>query len=640
MLNKTSLLITILIITSCSSVKNKNQVDTTNKNVSVEKVSENKKNTIRKTQIIKVAGVSATDDSYFNVASSTINYKGNILVTDTGNNRIKQIKDNAITTFSGNGQKENIDGQYTKASLNNPENIAVDSKNNIYVSVNYNQILKIDALGNVAHFAGKYYRGTIDGVAGVDGQKEEASFKFISSIIVDENDEIYVADKNKIRKISLDGKVTTIAGSNESGNQLGTAEKALFNQISDIALNKEHELYIVDQVNGKIKKLSPDGLVTPFIPKGIIEWPSSIAVNSKGLLLVFDSSNKILYTFDKQGKLIKTLKNDILTSQDYSFQMKITVDDNGNVIIPSKDFVNKIDKDSQITQIGEKKGNCRNGIISNATFNIPYDGVFDTSGNLYVIEKGNRVIRKISTEGAVSTLSGNGKYGNTIGTAVNTSFINTEAIAIDSHGNLYVIDGDWKDVQIKKIDSNGVSSTFIVPKRENIEKERWSERWNDLVFDSQNNLYVSDNVKNVIHKFDSFGNILEFDLQLKLDAPAGLTIDKKDNLFICDSNNNRIVKVSKNYKTEIIMPKNDIYLDEPENITCDGLGNVYVTDKNRTRIIKINSDLNSEIFLEESSLGKNKNHNFSEYTNTLKIESFGNDIYVFDKYDNQVFKLK
>jgi len=641
MLKKISLLVTILLMTNCSSVKNKNQLDTSSKKVPTDKVSISDKKPSRATQIINYAGVSAMNDSYFNVASSTINYKGNILVTDTDNNRIKQIKGNVITTFAGNGQKENIEGQYTKASLKNPENIAVDSKNNIYVSVGYNQILKIDALGNVTHFAGKYYRGTIDGEAGVDGQKEVASFKFISSIIVDDNDEIYVADKNKIRKISLDGKVTTIAGSNESGNQLGKAEKALFNQISDIVLNKEHELYIVDQVNEKIKKLSPDGLVTPFIPRGVIRWPTSIALNSKGFLLVFDSEDKILYTFDKQGKLIKKLKDSILTSQEYSFQMKIDVDDNDNIIIPSKDFINKINKDSQVTQIGEKKGNCRNGIINKATFNIPYDGVFDKRGNLYIIEKGNRDIRKISAEGIVSNFSGNGKYGNTIGTAENTSFINPEAITIDSHGNLYVLDGDrGEDVQIKKIDSNGVSSIFIVPKKENIENKRWSQRWNDLVFDSQDNLYVSDNIKNVIRKFDSSGKMLEFNLSEILDAPAGLTMDKNDNLFICDSNNNRIVKVSKNNKTEIIMSNNDIHLDEPENITCDALGNIYVTDKNRTRIIKIDSKLNSEIFLEESSLGKNKDHHLSEYTNTLKIESFGDSIYVFDKYDNQIFKLK
>ncbi len=634
MLKKTSISIVILIVLSCSSVKKGIGSNTISKTSRIEKTEWISVKPIRSTQIINYSGVLGIKDAYFNNASSAINYNGSILITDTGNNLIRQIKDNKITTYVGNGQKENIVGQYTKASLNNPENIAIDSKKNIYVSVNYNQIKKIDNFGNVIHFAGKYSPGWIDG--GVDGAKEAASFKFISSLIVDKKDEIYVADKNKIRKIGLDGKVITIAGGNQSGDEQGKADEALFNQLSDIALNNENELYIVDQVNGKIKKLGVDGLITTFIPKGIIKWPSSITVNSKGLVLIFDNSNKILYTFDKQGRLMKTLKSNILASQDYSFQMKITVDENDNIIIPSKDFINIISKDSQITQIGEKNGNCRNGTINEATFNYPYDGVFDTRGNLYVIEKGNSVIRKISEKGLVSTFSGNGGYGKTVGTAQNTSFVNTEAITIDGFGNLYVIDGNWKDVCIKKIDATGTSSIFVNPKSKSLD----CERWNDLVLDSQNNLYVSDNVKNKIYKFDSLGNIIEFNLSVKLNGPAGLAMDKNDNLFICDSNNNRIVKVSKGKLTEIIVPNNNIFFDEPENITMDDLGNLYVTDKNRTRIIKIDINLDSEIFLEESSLGKNKNHNFSEYANTLKIEAFKNDVYVFDKYDNQIFKLK
>ncbi|MBA0882886.1 NHL repeat-containing protein [Flavobacterium undicola] len=634
MIKKISVSIVILVIASCSSVKKNTQANTTNKINLIEKVSGNNIKPSRSTQIINYSGIYGINDASFNVASSAINYKGSILLTDTNNNLIRQIKDNKITTYVGNGQKENIAGQYTKASLNNPENITVDSKKNIYVSVNYNQIKKIDNFGNVTHFAGKYSPGWIDG--GVDSAKETASFKFISSLVVNKNDEIYVADKNKIRKIGLDGKVTTIAGGDQGGDKQGKALESLFNQISDIELNNEQELYIVDQVNGKIKKLGTDGLITTFIPKGIIKWPSSIAVSNKGFVLVFDSSDKILYVFDKQGKLIKTLKSNILASQDYSFQMKITVDEYDNVIIPSKDFINIINKDSQITKIGEKNGNCRNGIINEATFNYPYDGVFDTNGNLYVIEKGNRVIRKISEKGLVSTFSGNGKYGRTVGVAQNTSFINTEAVAIDSFGNLYVVDGDWKEVCVKKIDANGTSSVFIDPKSKNLE----IGRWNDLVFDSQNNLYVSDNVKNKVFRFDSLGNIIEFNLSVKLNGPAGLAMDKNDNLFICDSNNNRIVKVSKDNKTEIIVANNYIFFDEPENITIDNLGNLYVTDRNRTRIIKMDLNLDSEIFLEESSLGKNKNHNFSEYTNTLKIEAFKNEIYVFDKYDNQISKLK
>jgi len=223
-----------------------------------------------------------------------------------------------------------------------------------------------------------------------------------------------------------------------------------------------------------------------------------------------------------------------------------------------------------------------------------------------------------------------------MGKPLNTSFEYPQAITIDNNDNLYVINGDWKTVTITKIDTNGNSSVFLNPAEKNLIYDRFC----DLVFDSKNNLYISDSAKNKIHKFDSQGNILDFDLLETLKEPAGLSIDNKDNLLICDSYNNRIIKVLENDKTQIIIPNNEITFNEPENITLDKLGNIYVTDCNRTRIIKIDKNLNSSIFLNQSTLGKNKDHNLSEYQNTLKIEALENDIYAFDKYDNLIIKLK
>lgn len=124
----------------------------------------------------------------------------------------------------------------------------MDRKKNIYVSVNYNQIQKIDSLGNVTHFAGKHPREKINGTimltkpsqedfqewidGTMDEQRETASFRFISSLVQGRKNEIYVADGNKIRKINSDGNVITITGKNQSGDKIGKAEDALFYQIS------------------------------------------------------------------------------------------------------------------------------------------------------------------------------------------------------------------------------------------------------------------------------------------------------------------------------------------------------------------------------------------------------------------------
>lgn len=595
-----------------------------------------KKEPIKRANVTVYSGVLRTIDTCFDWASSAIKIENKIFVADTDNNLIRKIENNKITTYVGNGIEENIDGQGIKASLNNPENIQIDKNKNLYVSVNYNQIYQIDSLENGALFSGRRYRGSIDGIAGQDGENHLVSYRLISGLAIGSKNEIFVADKNSIRKIDINGAVTTIAGNQDEGDEIGKAEEARFRQIADIAFDNQQELYIVDQVNSAVKKLSQDGTVSTFIPKGVLKWPSSIAINSKGIVIIFDNHYKTLLLFDQKGRLLKTIKDNILLSQDYTMHVKIKVDAKDTIILTSKDFVNLIDKDLKITQYGLKNGTSRNGDIKTATYKLPFDGVFNKNGDLFVLDKGNNLIRKISKEGLVTTFCGNGKYGTTVGKPNLTSFKYPESIAIDNDNNLYVINGDWKDVKIVKIDPNGHSSIFINP----IQKAFDYERLQDLAFDSKNNLYITDCKKNVIHKFDAEGNKIEFDIPIIFNDLTGITIDNEDNLLLCDSRNDRIVKVFKNNKTQIITANNEIILNEPENITIDKLGNMYVTDHYRTRIIKIDKNLKSSIFVNEYELGKNKDTNLNEYNNTLKIEAFEDAIYVFDKYDNQILKVK
>lgn len=618
----------VFIITGCSSGK-----------IAV-KDEINKNNTKKETKIIVFSGVITQNDIFLNYPSSVLKVDNDIqLIADTRNNRIRQIKNNQILNFAGNGQDENIDGKYQLASFQNPESMAIDSKKNVYVSVNYHQIRKIDPLGNVSMFAGKKYRGTIDGPA--DGEiksaKETAYFPLISSLKMDKKDVIYVAAGHLIRKITTDGLVTTIAGHNKSGDKIGDTENALFHQISDIALNDEGDIFVADQVNRKIKLVKKERIVSEFIPKGVIDWPASIAINSKQEVIVFDSAKKKLYKFDTKGKLLNVFSNEKLYNENFAHHVKITIDEKDNIIIPSQNYIITITPNNEVTQIGEKDGTHRNGNANNATYQMPCDGVFDKEGNLFVVDKGNNLIRKISKNGVVSTYTGSGLYGTKDGKNTDCEFQYPNAITADSNGRLFVLDGDWKSTKIRVVDLEGNTNTFLDNKRSTINWERPA----DIVCDSNNNLLISDSVKNTIYIITPTGNVSNyFDVKdFKLNSPHGLALDKKDNLFICDSYNNRIVKISKDKSVSLITPNNGIFFNEPENIVVDDSGNMYVTDENRTRIIKISNSNESEIYLKGDILGKNKDRNLSEYYNTLKLEQFNNEIYVFDKYDNQVIKL-
>lgn len=600
----------------------------------------NKISAKKEAKITVYSGVKEQDDVFLNYPTSVLNLANGVqLISDTRNNRIRLIKNNQILNFAGNGQNEDIDGKYQMASLRNPESIIKDSKKNIYVSVNYHQIRKIDSLGNVSMFAGKYYRGTIDGPADgeVESPKETAYFPLISSLRIDKKDVIYVAAGHLIRKIATNGLVTTIAGGNKSGDKVGNAKESLFHQISDIALNDEGDIFVVDQGNQKIKLIKKESIVSEFIPSGSIDWPTAIAINSKKELIVFDSSQKKLYKFDAKGKLLNVISNEKLYNEKFSLNVKITVDEKDNIIIPSQNYIITITPNNEVTQIGEKDGTHRNGDADKATYQMPYDGVFDKDGNLFVVDKGNNLIRKIARNGVVSTFTGSGLYGSKDGNKTYSKFEYPKAITIDSNGKLFVLDGDWKSSKIRVVDLEGNTTTFMDSKRNAM---NW-ERPTDLVCDSNGNLLISDSVTNTIYMITPAGVISNYfdSKNVKLNSPHGLAIDKNDNLFVCDSYNNRIVKISKDKSISLITPNNGIFFKEPENIAIDDLGNIYVTDENRTRIIKISNSNESEIYLKEDTLGKNKDRNLSEYYNTLKLEQFNNEIYVFDRYGNQILKL-
>ena len=246
---KKLVVLAILIIGGCASKKNNVQKEAKN----TEYLSVNPQVDAK---VTVYSGVKPQDDTFFSYASSVLKLDDDLLlISDSRNNLIRQIKNNQISNFAGNGQGENIPGKYQMASMSEPNCLAIDSKKNIYVAVNMNQIAKIDPQGNVSMFAGKYYRGLIDGKADgeVDSPKETAFFPLISALRIDENDNIYVGGGHMIRKITTDGLVTTIAGKNKSGDKIGDAKEELFQQISDIVLNKKGEILVVDQVNKKIK---------------------------------------------------------------------------------------------------------------------------------------------------------------------------------------------------------------------------------------------------------------------------------------------------------------------------------------------------------------------------------------------------
>jgi uncharacterized protein (TIGR03437 family) len=296
------------------------------------------------TTVTTIAGNGVEGDSnsglgQINFASGiAVNTNGDVFIADTDNHKIKKITPlGIITTFAGSTAGDNNIGI---GQLRNPIGIEIDPAGNIYVADTGNhKIKKITPSGLITTIAGSTLGDSNLGL----GQ-----FNQPSNIQVDAIGNLFIADKgnHKIKKITSNGVITTIAGSTEGDDVAGLGQFVLPNSI---AINPTGEVYISDTGNNKIKKVNQNGSISTFI-NSQLSLPSGI---------VFDSSGN-LYVADVFGNQIKKITPSLIVT---------TVAGNNS------------------------SGDSNVGL---GQFNNPRDIAIDALGNLYVADRGNNKIKKIT----------------------------------------------------------------------------------------------------------------------------------------------------------------------------------------------------------------------------------------------------
>lgn len=211
---------------------------------------------------------------------------GTLYVSDAGdNNRIRKISpEGTVTTLAG-GSEGFADGAGAQASFNTPSGLAIDVDDNLYVAdTGNNRIRKITPEGVVTTVAG-------DGTAGyVDGPAAQSQFNGPIGVAVDKDGNLYVADSynDRIRKISADGQVTTVAGAGQPGYVDGPAATALFDTPCGVAAGADGSLIVADTGNRQLRKITPDGNVSTLPANTDLSRPIGIAITHDGFLYVTD----------------------------------------------------------------------------------------------------------------------------------------------------------------------------------------------------------------------------------------------------------------------------------------------------------------------------------------------------------------
>lgn len=199
-------------------------------------------------------------------SSVALDSSGNLYIADTAAQRIRRVTNGIITTIAGTGQVgfSGDGGAATAATFSNPVSVAIDASGNVYVAdVDNNRIRRVVPGGAVTTFA-----GTTTSI-GDGGPSTRARLDRPSGAAVDSSGNLYIADtgENRVRKVTLSGTISTVAGTGANGNagDNGPAAAAVLNTPSGLAVDSAGNLYIADAGNGVIRRVdATTGIITVF----------------------------------------------------------------------------------------------------------------------------------------------------------------------------------------------------------------------------------------------------------------------------------------------------------------------------------------------------------------------------------------
>ena len=481
-----------------------------------------------KDSIIDVEARSDTDDAIANGWDISANSRAFGDFIQRGNGSIEKRElaiDGIITTVAGNGSTgyPGDGGKATEAFLYYPTGITADNTGNIYLAdAGSHRIRKIDTDGIITTVAGN----GLEGYSGDGGRATAASLNSPLGVAVDSAGNIYFAEyySNRIRKVDTEGIITYVAGKGSGGysGDGGQAIEASLYAPMDVAADNAGSIYIADSANHRIRKVDTDGIITTIAGNGS---PS--------------------YSGDG-GKA---------TEASLSSPEGVAVDSAGNIYF-TEHFghrIRKIDTDGIITTVaGNGSGGYSGdgGKATEASLNYPIGVMVDNVGNIYIADPGNNRIRKVDTDGIITTVAGNGirSYSSDGGKATEASLNYPKGVVVDSVGNIYV--SDYGNHRIRKVSLPPLFQTYnldlglLLYKNRNNTADLFdsSGRYRKTIDLATNNTLTQslyDAYGRLIAMQDRFGNTVTIDrdangVPTSITAPNGqvtaLTIDEQGNL--------------------------------------------------------------------------------------------------------------
>ena len=519
-------------------------------------------------------------------AGLAVDSNGVIYFADPTNSIVRRVSPNGVVSLLAGcaGGRGNSDGPGEVAWFRSPYGVAVDAAGTIYVSDGGNHnVRRITPSGVVSTFAGStdpfgefdYRDGT-----GTDARFHAPSFLWMSAA-----GDLFVGDTGNsvVRKISPNGVVTTALCTDERSFSASTALHTKYAGMSGLVVDKSGAYILTNSILGSICRVSPAGEIRVLAghpghpgvtdsdgPAMLFNEPRSVAVLPDSSLVVADSRNCIV------RKVVPPAGSEVLAGWFSEFAgagldrsdtlvdlpVGVATDRSGDIYVADlgKRVIRKIDNGGHLSVLAGAKNitGCRDGEGSDAWFSFPMSVATDSVGNVYVADRENCCIRKITPIGTVTTFAGSGsERGSADGPRLNARFMVPSAVAVDAADNLYVADtGNHK---VRKISASGEVTTLagsgLSGSSDGTGAAASFDEPQGLAVDDQGTVFVSDTGNHTIRRITASGEVTTIGgstqsigssdgagSSSRFNSPIGLAVDAAGSLYVADTYNHTIRK--------------------------------------------------------------------------------------------------
>jgi DNA-binding beta-propeller fold protein YncE len=564
---------------------------------------------------------------------------GNLYIADPLNDVIEKVTPGGtLSIVAGTGKIGTpTPGPATSSNLNHPDGVAVDSTTgDIYIAdTNNSEVEKVTAAtGALSIIAG-------DGTSGTPtpgGPATSSKLSFPGGVAVDGSGNVYIADTTNqvVEQVSsATGDLSIIAGTGTAGTPTpgGPATSSALDNPFAVAVDGSGNVFIADFTNNVVEEVTSGAPGTLSIIAGTgtagtptpgpatsspLSSPAGVAVDGSGNVYIADRGNQVTekVTSGAPGTLsiiagtpgtAGSPTPGTATSSNLDDPTQVAVDSSGTSVYVADGTVGivaKIASGNLSVAAGLiDYGSPTPGPGTSSALKTPSGTAADASGNVYIADASNNVVEKLTPGGTLSIFAGSPIHIGlpTPGPATSSNLDHPEGVAVDSAGNVYI--ADTTNSLIDKVTPSGTLSIFAGKRGSIGAPTPGPATSSDLnhpggvAVDGSGNVYIADTTNNVVEKVTPSGT-LSILVGSGLSSPEGVAADGSGNVYVADTGNNKVEKMTAGGTLSAIAgtgtsgaptqgPATSSNLAAPTGVAVDSSGDVFIADRGNQRVEKV-----------------------------------------------------